>query len=289
MGKIGCARSSAGAGEERRAVQVRERAPVRRGSTNRRGDRPSLEPGARTGRTGRSKAPERILLLNRGARLSRGCPHFLLLCFFLRLLGNTALYNHGLWLVHVPSRKRFRWAGRHPRRIRIIFHDCLGWRLISGEPGIRSNGWLHQPKENEEKGRVGSYDNPGGPGQAAILVSRGARHIRIDPKIHPPPPSSTNSLVALGGREVQLPPYNRFFHQGGGRQISRRSGAGYGGAMGCALAGRYLSIRKGGRIATFRERRRRRAPDTQDRRQEATHSNPAFAGGQRRQDACTGA
>jgi hypothetical protein len=153
------------------------------------GRRLSLEPGARTGRTGRSKAPEWILLLTRGARLSRGCPHFLLLCFFLRLLSNAALYDHGRWLVHGPSRKRFRWAGRYPRRICIIFHDRLGWRLISGEPGIRSNGWLHQPKKNEEKGRVGSNGDPGGSGQAAILVSRGARPKRIATKIHPRPPS----------------------------------------------------------------------------------------------------
>jgi hypothetical protein len=190
-GKIGCARSSAGAGEEQRAIQVRERAPARRGSTNRRGDRRSLEPAARTGRTGRSKAaPERILLLlTRGARLSRSCPRFLLLCFFLRLLSNAALYDHGRWLVQGPSRKRFCWAGRYPWRICIIFHDRLGWRLISGEPGIRSNGWLHQPKKNEEKGRVGSNGDPGGSGQAAILVSRGARPIRIATKIHPRPPS----------------------------------------------------------------------------------------------------
>jgi hypothetical protein len=184
----------------------------------------SLEPGARTARRGRTKAPERIWLLSRGARLSRGCPHFLLLCFFLRLLSSAALCDHGRWLVQGPSRKRFRWAGRDPWRICIIFHDRLGWRLISGEPGIRSNGWLHQPKKNEEKGRVGSNGDPGGSDQAAILVSRGARPKRIATKIHPRPPSSTNSLVALGGREVQLPHCNRFSHQGGGRQISGRSG-----------------------------------------------------------------
>jgi hypothetical protein len=153
------------------------------------GRRLSLEPGARTGRTGRTKAPERILLLTRGARLSRGCPHFLFLCFFLRLLNNAALCDHGRWLVQGPSRKRFRWAGRYPRRICIIFHDRLGWRLISGEPGIRSNGGLHQPKKKEEKGRVGSNGDPGGSGQAAILVSRGARPKRIATKIHPRPPS----------------------------------------------------------------------------------------------------
>jgi hypothetical protein len=178
---------------------------------SRAGTSSSLEPGARTGRTGRTKGPERILLLTGGARLSRGCPHFLLLCFFLRLLSNAALCDHGRWLVQGPSRKRFCWAGRHPWRICIIFHDRLGWRLISGEPGIRSNGRLHQPKKNEEKGRVGSNGDPGGSGQAVILVSRGARPKRIATKIHPRPPSSTNSLVALGGREVQLPPRKSCF------------------------------------------------------------------------------
>jgi hypothetical protein len=173
--------------------------------------RPSLEPGARTGRRGRSKAPERIWLLSRGARLSRSCPPLRLLRFFLRLLGDAALCDHRRWLVHGPYRKRFRWLGRHPRRICIIFHDRLRWRLISGESGIRSNGWLHQPKKNEEKGRVGSNGNPGGPGQAAILVSRGARPKRIATKMHPRPPSSTNSLVALGGGEVQLPPRKSSF------------------------------------------------------------------------------
>jgi len=190
------------------------------------GRRLSLEPGARTARRGRTKAPERILLLRRGARLSRGRPHFRLLRFFLRLLSNAALCDHGRRLVQRPSRKRFCWAGRHPWRICIIFHDRLGWRLISGEPGIRSHGWLHQPKKNEEKGRVGSNGDPGGSGQAAILVSRGARPIRIATKIHPRPPSSTNSLVALGGGEVQLPHRTRFLHQGGGSQISGRSRAG---------------------------------------------------------------
>src|SRR5262245_56105016 len=158
------------------------------GSTNRRGDRLSLEPGARTGRAGRTKAPEWILLLSLGARLSRGRPYFLLLCFFLRLLSNAALCDHGR-LVQGPSRKRFRWAGRYPWGICVIFHDRLGWRLISGEPGIRSDGWPHQPKKDEEKGRVGCNDDPGGSGQAAILVSRGARPIRIATKIHPRPPS----------------------------------------------------------------------------------------------------
>src|SRR5262249_20951639 len=68
---------------------------------------------------------------------------------------------------------------------------------------------------------VGSNGDPGGHGQAAVLVSRGARPKRIATKIHPRPPSSTNSLVALGGREVQLPRCNRCLHQAGGSQIGR--------------------------------------------------------------------
>ena len=53
-------------------------------------------------------------------------------------------------------------VGRFPRRI-CIFHDRLRWRPISGESGIRSNVWLHQPIKNEEKGRVGSKANSGSP------------------------------------------------------------------------------------------------------------------------------
>jgi hypothetical protein len=64
----------------------------------------SLEP---TEWTGRSMAPERIWLLSNRARLSRGCPPFLLPCLFLRLLRDAALCDHRRWLVHGPYRKRF--------------------------------------------------------------------------------------------------------------------------------------------------------------------------------------
>jgi hypothetical protein len=147
------------------------------------------EPGTRTGRPGLGlglsiasappTSPEGIGLLLNGARLSRGRPRLLLLCFFLRLLRDRALYDLGPWLVRGTSRKHVGCAGGYPRRI-CICHDCLGRRPIAGETGIGRDVRLHQPVETEEKGCAGSKANSEGGADPPLLESRGAgpKHMR---------------------------------------------------------------------------------------------------------------
>ena len=129
------------------------------------GGKRGLEPGARTGRPGRSPAPpERIGLLSNGLRPARTCPRFLLLGLFLRLSGDAALCDRGRRFGCGTYRRQcFRWGRRHPRRI-CIAHDGLRWRLVCGQPGIRRDGGLHQPIENDEKAQVRCNDESDGGG-----------------------------------------------------------------------------------------------------------------------------
>jgi hypothetical protein len=123
------------------------------------------EPGARTGRPGRSPAKERIgLLLSNGLRPARTCPCLLFLGLFLRLLGDAALCDPGRRFgCCTYRRQRFRWGRRHPRRI-CRAHDRLRWRLVCSQSGIRSDGGLHQPKEADEKAQVRCNDKSDGRG-----------------------------------------------------------------------------------------------------------------------------
>ena len=108
--------------------------------------------------------PERIGLLSNGLRPARTCPRLLLLGLFLRLSGDAALCDRGRRFgCGTYRRQRFRWWRRHPRRI-CIAHDGLWWRLVCGQPGIRSDGGLHQPIENDEKAQVRCNDESDGGG-----------------------------------------------------------------------------------------------------------------------------